>query len=325
MQLGPATPDNTIQDPPADESVSIQPPADENPADQHIEHAADSTEPSQPVLIDQDLQESSSSESFFESMLNGQEMPTSSTMLMVAGVVLAFLVIMRSLMRSSAKRKQQTRSMGDTSERIATIREHARGSVDPARQAMVDAEDLTRRMGAVLDNKATKIEILLEEATERIAQLERANRDLRVQQSIAPTPQPVVDPATRSHQPSASESPVDQSWATSHPEVQQSQQSEQRGMPPEMLDRARLDQDRADRTWVEPNASDSDQNHEEPIFRIDRGLTAAPRAESPHPLTFPEQVDELATQGYNALEIADKLNRLVGEVELVLNLRRNSG
>lgn len=329
MQLGPATPDNTIQDPPADESVSIQPPADENPADQHVQLGADTTEPAQPVLSEQDLQESSSNETFFESMLNGQEMPTSSTMLMVAGVVLAFLVIMRSLMRSSAKRKQQTRSMGDTSERIETIREHARGSVDPARQAMVDAEDLTRRMGAVLDNKATKIEILLEEATERIAQLERANRDLRVQQSIAPTPQPTVDPATRSHQPSASESPADQSTdqpgVTSHPEVQQSQQSEQRGMPPEMLDRARLDQDRADRTWVEPNASDSDQSHEEPIFRIDRGLTATPRAESPHPLTFPEQVDELATQGYNALEIADKLNRLVGEVELVLNLRRNSG
>ncbi len=330
MQLGPATPDNTIQDSPLDQTITI----DESVLEQTPVNAAESQSGFGEVQVDNSEQlqasleapadtqpadtqhdqglavQESAGENFFQTMLKDQEMPASSAMLMVAGLVLAFLIIMRSLIKSSAKRKQQTRSMGNPSERIETIRDHARGSVEPARQAMVDAENLTRRMGAVLDNKAAKIEVLLEEATERIAQLERANRDLRIQQSMAPqtpAPAPQAEPTPESVREST---PVNQ--------------QEQRSVSPEALDRARLDQDRAERTWVETDTPASTEP-EEPIFRIDRGLAAKPREESPHPLTFPEQVDELATQGFNALEIANKLNRLVGEVELVLNLRRNSG
>lgn len=304
MQLGPATPDNAIQDTLPEQSITIDESVLEQPSTLSVEPETGYADAQLETQLDSQAVQESTGESFFETMFKNQEMPASSAMLMIAGLVLAFLIIMRSLIKSSAKRKQQTRSMGNTSQRIDTIREHARGSVDPARQAMVDAENLTRRMGAVLDNKATKIEILLEEATERIAQLERANRDMRVQQSMAPqSPTPAPDPAQEN-------TPVNQ--------------QDQRGVSPEALDRARLDQDRAERTWVETD-SPSKTEPEEPIFRIDRGLTAKPREESPHPLTFPEQVDELATQGFNALEIAGKLNRLVGEVELVLNLRRNSG
>jgi len=226
------------------------------------------------------------SESFFESLVNGQDTPPASSMLFMAGVLLAMIVMMRSLMRSSAKRKMQTRTMGDPQERIEKINERATGSMEPARQIMVEAEELTRRMGAVLDNKATKIEVLLEEANARITELERANREI----------------------PRAVES-------------QTAEQAEPLGICPEALDRARLDQDREERTWI----GEQEPSPGEPTFRIDRGLREKPRDESPHPLTFPEQVDELATQGLNALEIANKLNRLVGEVELVLNLRRNSG
>lgn len=304
MQLGPATPDNTIQETPLEQSITIDDSVLEQPSTLSAEPETGYMDAQLETQMDSQAVQESTGESFFETMFKNQEMPASSAMLMVAGLVLAFLIIMRSLIKSSAKRKRLTRSMGNTSQRIETIREHARGSVDPARQAMVDAENLTRRMGAVLDNKATKIEILLEEATERIAQLERANRDMRVQQSMAPqstTPAPV---------PAQENTPVNQ--------------QDQRGVSPEALDRARLDQDRAERTWVETD-SPSNTEPEEPIFRIDRGLAAKPREESPHPLTFPEQVDELATQGFNAMEIASKLNRLVGEVELVLNLRRNSG
>jgi len=209
------------------------------------------------------------------------------SMLFLAGVILAFIVIMRSLIKSSAKRKLQTHTMGDTSQRIEKIKNHAKGSMDPARQAMVDAENLTRRMGAVLDNKAAKIEILLQEANERIAQLEHA------------TARPADPEPIQTALPNAS-------------------------VPPEALDRARLDQDREDRQWVDEKRP-AKTKPEEPIFRIDRGINTKPMKESPHPLSFPEQVDELATQGLNALEIANKLNRAVGEVELVLNLRRNSG
>ncbi len=268
MQHGPETPSKST--PQTDEPVL-------SPQEQDLSSADGQTE------------QESGSESFFETLGKGQDKPLGPSMLFMGGVLLALLVIMRSVMKSSAKRKLQTRTMGDTTERIDKINTRAKGSMDPARQAMVDAENLTRRMGAVLDNKAAKIEVLLQEANERIAQLEQA-----AAQSTAPNPAP-------SPLPNAS-------------------------VPPEALDRARLDQDREDRQWVdEDRVVDKPKPKEEPIFRIDRGINAKPIEESPHPLTFPEQVDELATQGLNALEIANKLNRAVGEVELVLNLRRNSG
>lgn len=322
MQLGPATTDNSIQAVSQDDSISSdQPVLDQDSTSNSDSESDHQTQPGSPTDTQDNPQtiQESSGESFFQTMFKDQEMPTSSAMLMVAGVVLAFLIIMRSLIKSSAKRKQQTRTMGDTAERIDTIRERARGSMEPARQAMVDAEELTRRMGAVLDNKATKIELLLEEATERIAQLERANRDLRVQQSMSqPISQASPKAETIADQNSQQEL-SNQGYRQAEPAHQ-----DERSMTPEALDRARLDQDRAERTWVEADAPAKNES-EEPIFRIDRGISAKPRQESPHPLTFPEQVDELATQGFNALEIANKLNRLVGEVELVLNLRRNSG
>lgn len=330
MQLGPATPDNSTQTASQGNSISSDQPvldhestssleSGSNLQPQALSQSGDQTGSQTSSQDTPQVVEESSGENFFQSMLKDQEMPASSAMLMVAGVVLAFLIIMRSLIKSSAKRKQQTRSMADTTERIDTIRERARGSMEPARQAMVDAEELTRRMGAVLDNKATKIELLLEEATERIAQLERANRDLRVQQSMT---QPVSQSSPRAELLGDQEPEQD----LSNQEYRQAEHTHQddRSMTPEALDRARLDQDRAERTWVQADAPTKNEA-EEPIFRIDRGISPKPREESPHPLSFPEQVDELATQGFNALEIANKLNRLVGEVELVLNLRRNSG
>ena len=296
MQHGPETPSTPAQThtdtQTSTQSVPVDTAVDTGAADVQDQTAAQD----QAEMMDQTAQDSGS-ESFFETWAKGQEMPMGPSMLFVAGVVLAFIVIMRSLMRSSAKRKHQTRTMGDPTERIETLNQRAKGSMDPARKAMVDAEELTRRMGAVLDNKATKIEILLAEATERIAQLERANQEI---------------PRSVSHQAQNTAAEVPNSMNAS------------RGVCPEALDRARLDQDRVERTWIETN----DQKavpEKEPTFRIDRGFQPAPQQESPHPLTFPEQVDELATQGLNANEIANKLNRLVGEVELVLNLRRNSG
>jgi len=200
-------------------------------------------------------------------------------MLFSAGVILAFIVIMRSVMKSSAKRKQQSRTMGNTSERIESLKNRAMGSMDPARQAMVDAENLTRRMGAVLDNKAARIEILLTEATERIAELEHANRDQQRSEDQIPTPL-----------------------------------NESRGINPEALDRARLDQDRVER--IESG---------EHTYKFDPDTRGSPLPESPNPLTFSEQVEELITRGLDAKSIASTLGCPIGEVELVLNLRRNSG
>jgi preprotein translocase subunit SecG len=241
--------------------------------------------------------EGSTGESFFQTWMNGQENPIVPSMLFLMGILLALIVLMRALRRSSSKRKLQTHTMGQPSERIEKLNRQAHVSMDPAQRAVVEAEDLTRRMGAVLDNKAAKIEILLQEANQRIEQLERASKEQLTQ-------------AQQTHHSAPDSVP------------------ESRGVPPEALDRARLDQDRAERT---PESSTSSSEDAQPTYRFERGPMERSSAQPDEairpskPMTFPEQVDELVVQGLNAMEIANKLNRPVGEVELVLNLRRNSG
>jgi hypothetical protein len=246
--------------------------------------------------VTEQINEGSSGESFFQTWMKGQENPIGPSMLFLLGIMIALFVLMRALRRSSSKRKLQTHTMGQPSERIEKLNRQAHISMDPAQRVVVEAEDLTRRMGAVLDNKAAKIEILLQEANERIAQLERASK---AQLEQAQSNQSLQNRAPDS-----------------------------RGVPPEALDRARLDQDRAER-FADP--AETTSTEDQPPYRFERGPMerSANHPEQPSrpakEMTFPEQVDELAVQGLNAMEIANKLNRPVGEVELVLNLRRNSG
>ena len=135
MQHGPETPSNST-------------PQSQEPVSDAQERDLSSANPS--------TTQEPASESFFETWAKGQDMPMGPSMLFLAGVILAFIVIMRSLIKSSAKRKLQTHTMGDTSQRIEKIKNHAKGSMDPARQAMVDAENLTRRMGAGWTTKPPK-------------------------------------------------------------------------------------------------------------------------------------------------------------------------
>lgn len=308
MQHGPSTP-----------TVSTQEPT-QGGSDLGSQSSQDTTQttPTNDLVGDSNeeitTQESSLAEdtpSFFESLAAGQEMGIGPSMLFVGGIVLALLVTMRMLIRSSSKRKLQTHTMGQPSERIDKIHNRASGSMDPARKVMVEAEELTRRLGAVLDNKAAKIEVLLEEANQRIAQLERASALSTVPAHSAHTQRP-SNPITK---------PVNSAAPNGS------------AVSPEALDRARLDQDRVDRQWVsdvnpasgQPQGIADENSPTVPTFRIDRGPAAKAVPETPNPLTFPDQVDELVTRGFNALEIANKLNRPIGEVELILNLRRNSG
>ncbi|MFK7760354.1 MAG: hypothetical protein AB8C13_10465 [Phycisphaerales bacterium] len=315
MQHGPSTPTASTPEPTqsgTDQGVqtsldTLQPDAGEGEVGEPVAGKSVAEESNgQQSIQDSTLEQESPS--FFESLTAGQEMGFGPSMLFLGGIVLALLVTMRMLMRSSSKRKLQTHTMGQPSERIDKINTRASGSMDPARKVMVEAEELTRRLGAVLDNKAAKIEVLLEEANQRITQLERASAQSLAHAQQANTPR-------------------------SANQTNSSSSSNSSGVSPEALDRARLDQDRADRQWVQdthpasgpPQRTADENSPATPTFRIDRGPAAKGVPETPNPLTFPDQVDELVTRGFNALEIANKLNRPIGEVELILNLRRNSG
>jgi len=105
--------------------------------------------------------------------------------LIALGSVMMLIVIARMLGRRS-----RVQTAGSRSER--TGREVARPGLtstaghDRLERLMTDAEELTRRLAAVLDNKAARIEVLIEQADERLAALERAQE--RAEPEAQPAP-----------------------------------------------------------------------------------------------------------------------------------------
>jgi hypothetical protein len=104
---------------------------------------------------------------------------------------------------------------------------------------MADAEELTRRLAAILDNKAARLEVLIQQADERVRRLERS--------ATGPGPKPERSP--------------------------------------------------------------------------DRVRTAEPEPRDPVD-PFHRKVYELADQGLTPVDIARKIDRPTGQVELILALRR---
>ncbi len=207
-------------------------------------------------------------------------------LLFMLGIVVALLVVMRGVRRNSVHAKAQTRAMSDPTERIENLRSNAARSMEPAQRAYVELEDVARRLSASLDNKATKLELLLEQATERIESLERTIAQRESQPTSTPRPREVT---------------------------------------PEALDRARIEQDLEERSINEPPKRRS---------AIDQLADKVEHADDPEPIAFhspytgapiQDKVRELHTQGLSAPEIASRLDKPVGQIELILNLWRNSG
>jgi hypothetical protein len=90
-------------------------------------------------------------------------------MLLAAGVVVLMVWTWISLRR----RLRRSAAAPDASERLDEIRGRQRGR-DSLDGVMVEAEELARRLAAHLDNKAARLEILLDEANATIARLEQA-------------------------------------------------------------------------------------------------------------------------------------------------------
>lgn len=203
--------------------------------------------------------------------------------LLIGGMVLIVFLVMRSLRRTSQKNRARSNAMGTPSERIAEIREQAASSMEPSRKMMVDAEDIARRLGAALDNKAARLELLIEEADAKLDQLNRvlANGNGRDTAEQAPhsAPQP---------------------------------QSPSRTLDPSLLDRARVEQDIEDRQSrvvgrIEPESPKQSQ-----------------RAPAPE-ISITDRIHELALAGKTSKEIASELRQPIGQVELIMNLRKRSG
>ena len=201
-------------------------------------------------------------------------------MLMMGGMIILVFLMMRALRRTSQANKARANSMGTPSERIAEIHDRAAQSMGPSEKLMVDAEAMARRLGAVLDNKAARLELLIEEADMKLDQLNRAmNRN-----ESAGTP-----------------SPSETASQPKHPT---------RTLDPSLLDRARLEQDLQERQTrvagrIEPQRVEEDESDVPEI-------------------SISDQIHELSLQGKSSQEIASTLKQPIGQVELILNLRRRA-
>lgn len=123
-----------------------------------------------------------------------QEKPISplAGMLFSVGIMLILLGVWSSLRK---KLRNPDRYPPPPAERIERLKQRhgAKASIE---SLMVDAEELTRRLAAHLDNKAERIEILLNESKQVLARLESATENAAGGHPSAP--RVLEDPTTRS-------------------------------------------------------------------------------------------------------------------------------
>ncbi|MEM1185449.1 MAG: hypothetical protein AAGI53_10675 [Planctomycetota bacterium] len=166
--------------------------------------------------------------------------------MMTMGVGVIVMVLLRRLRKNAIKRRRAASI--EPTERIEEIR-HDASKRGKAEGLTADLEEMARHFAAILDNKAMRIELLIQQADERIAKLDGATPD--TQSFVAPEPRPETRTETRT----VSDDPI--------------------------------------------NGNDFE----------------------PTPADDHDRVYKLADEGHDPVQIAQELNRPVGEVELILALR----
>ncbi len=129
------------------------------------------------------------------------------TLLFVFGMLLMIGILFRLLRKNTARRAEEDnhtpRERLDRIREEAGARSHAHAQIDTF---SAEAEELTRRLGAILDNKAARLELLIEEADQRLEKLARAEISPGVRtrphepeahafRQTPPAPAPVAEPA----------------------------------------------------------------------------------------------------------------------------------
>ena len=278
MQLGPAQPETTVQQPETATEAAL--------GDPSVNGQTESWESQDPEYASET--DDSASQSVFRSIMPEDSSNMTTSLMFIGGILLAFIVLMRATRKKSAIRTAQTRSMDNPSERLSELHRQATASMQPVQRALVELEETARRFAAIMDNKSSMLEQLIEDADDRISTL----RDLG---------EPTAE----------REAQIEQIRDHDHRPIT-------RGVTPEDLDRARIEEDRAER------ASLLDEHAPPPFTMPKRDETPAPPP-TERVMTTQDMVNDLADQGYDAQQIAEKLGKHVGHIELMLNIRRNSG
>jgi len=109
---------------------------------------------------------------------------SASTLLIGFGTLMLMFTIMRMLRKV---RRRAARPSADPRETIAQYRAEATAARAPLDSMMADANELAMRLAKLLDAKAERLEILIEQADERLVRLKAAN-DPMTNQTHEPAP-----------------------------------------------------------------------------------------------------------------------------------------
>ncbi|MGV6813901.1 MAG: hypothetical protein ACWA5W_02695 [Phycisphaerales bacterium] len=287
MQLGPSQPASTLANEQSTQPAqSIGQSATDLNATPNAqlyadEQSAQTTQPASPVAIEQLLDRLNSPNTLF-----------------VFGILLMVFIVFRSLRKTHQKNARRANATPSPHKRLQEINDRAISSMSPLNSVMVETEDLARRLGAALDNKAARLELLIEEADRKLAILNR---------SLASTPNPTTSTSEQAPQPTPTSPPT-------------------RTIDPSLLDRARVEQDLQDRQTrvvgrIEPQPSPTQPQQLQPE---PAAHTSPIDIETPLE-SIQSQIAQLADSGLSNTDIAQQLNHPIGQVELILNLRKQQG
>ncbi|MEM9373835.1 MAG: hypothetical protein AAGA55_09340 [Planctomycetota bacterium] len=212
-------------------------------------------------------------------------------MMLAVGVLIMMFIMMRRLARRSTTPK--ARSV-DPAEHIAGLHDRVAASTTPIDRSISQAEETTRRLAAMLDNKADRIDLLIQEADAKLIQLNNALA--QVSRNTPVSAGPLASPA--------------------EPERHSTPRSAQRKIDPGLLDRARIEQDRVERSTPAGHT----------LNLADPESPSAPGKQPDEPRAADpthRRIWELSDDGLPPVEIARTLNQPIGQIELILNLRRS--
>ncbi|MCG3179860.1 MAG: hypothetical protein BIFFINMI_02206 [Phycisphaerae bacterium] len=126
-------------------------------------------------------------------------MTNSQTWILVAGVA----VLVFFLLRANRQKLANRRAIGAPADDAADTRSGARAAQqirDQLDELMVQLEELARESNATIETRSVKLEVLIEQADERIARMEQLLKDAQARPSAGPQADPGPAPVNPEHE-----------------------------------------------------------------------------------------------------------------------------
>lgn len=225
-------------------------------------------------------------------LLSANETVDPLQLILLAGVVVVIVVIMVNTRRRTMERGHRPEAYAR--EQISKLREQS-AMRDDISELMVQLQELAREINAQVDTRFAKLEKALADADARIAELKRLGAE---QEPESPAGKPESDATTQADPPDDEDVSDD-----------------------DLANEAAAEQKRSDATPQEPIGPGTTDQPEPSGERDSRPQKPSTEDEEETGDDLDEQVIELARSGVPAVEIARRMGRHVGEIELIIKLK----